>query len=106
MFGLDRDVKQEGIYKVFRCVCRRGGAAHLGANGSASIICCQLFVLLPSLVANEREIPFYVDFKVGEAVKHLCATDHRVIAQYKASTNRLQGQTCLLQRCESFGDNQ
>lgn len=83
------------------------------------------FVYVLCWVAEEQEIPFYVgethsakhrldayywadfqastDFKVGEAVKHLCAKNYRVIAKIKLSTDRLQEQNIIIAALRAEG---
>jgi len=83
------------------------------------------FVYVLCWVAEEGEVPFYVgetqsawgrlndyywadfqastDFKVGEAVKHLYAGNRRVIAKYKASTDRLRDQNAIIAALRAEG---
>jgi hypothetical protein len=83
------------------------------------------FVYVLCWVAQEQEIPFYVgethsakhrleayywadfqastDFKVGEAVKHLCGKNLRVIAKIMASTDRWQKENEIIQDLRAKG---
>ena len=79
---------------------------------------CDGFVYVLCWVADGSEVPFYVgetnsiwrrlheyycadvqgptDFKVGKAVKHLCAKGFRIVVRYKPSTDRVGQQNAII----------